>query len=218
MPNCAGKNWFRLAECGSALLLFVAIASGTTLAGPTDSASGAEAYFIDLKDGAKVPGKLILRFGLRGMGIAPAGEDLAGEDLKKTGHHHLLIDAELPPLDKPIPDDANHLHFDAGQTEAEITLSPGTHTLQLLLGDKDHVPHNPAVMSPRIRVIAGEGEAATAPSTTAPVTTTPTAPTTSTPTTTAPAAKRQLPSPDALRRRMPERFERYMPDPRDFRR
>src|ERR1700716_2590716 len=73
-----------------------------------------------------------------------------------SGHHHLLIDTELPPLDSPIPNDFNHLHFGAGQTEADITLKPGTHTLQLLLGDKDHIPHNPPVMSPRIRIAVME--------------------------------------------------------------
>ena len=84
-------------------------------------------------------------------GVAPDGSDRAN-----SGHHHLLIDTELPPLDQPIPNDFNHLHFGAGQTEAEITLKPGTHTLQLLLGDKDHIPHNPPVMSPRIRVAVTE--------------------------------------------------------------
>ena len=73
-----------------------------------------------------------------------------------SGHHHLLIDTELPPLDKPIPNDFNHLHFGAGQTEAEVTLKPGPHTLQLLFGDKDHVPHNPPIMSPRIRVVVAD--------------------------------------------------------------
>ena len=111
------------------------------------------------------------------MGIAPAGEDR-----ENTGHHHLLIDAELPSLDQPIPNDANHLHFDAGETEAEITLAPGTHSLQLLLGDKDHIAHNPPVMSLRIRVVASEGGAAPAAAGT-------------------PSAQRKtLPSPDALRR------------------
>ena len=82
--------------------------------------------------------KLKLYFGLRNMGIAPAGSDR-----ENSGHHHLLIDTQLPPLDKPIPNDFNHLHFGAGQTEAEITLKPGEHTLQLLMGDKDHIPHSP---------------------------------------------------------------------------
>ena len=91
------------------------------------------------------------------MGVAPAGSDRAN-----SGHHHLLIDTELPPLDKPIPNDFNHLHFGTGQTEAEVTLKPGPHTLQLLLGDKDHIPHNPPVMSPRIKVVVAEGAGATA--------------------------------------------------------
>jgi hypothetical protein len=137
-----------------ASLLFVIIAAfglahaqaqGT--GGLTRSPAGAEVYFIDLKDGATVPAQVKLYFGLRNMGVAPAGSDLPN-----SGHHHLLIDTPLPPLNKPIPNDFNHLHFGAGQTEADITLKPGLHTLQLLVGDKDHVPHNPPVMSPRIHV------------------------------------------------------------------
>ena len=88
-------------------------------------AAGSGVYFIDLKDGATVPSKLKLSFGLRNMGIAPAGTDRPN-----SGHHHLLIDTELPALDQPIPNDFNHLHFGAGQTETEITLKPGQHTLQ----------------------------------------------------------------------------------------
>jgi hypothetical protein len=121
--------------------------------GPTPSGPGAEVYFVDLKDGATIPAKSTIYFGLRNMGVAPAGS--AREN---SGHHHLLIDTDLPPLNQPIPNDFNHLHFGAGQTEAEITLKPGEHTLQLLMGDKDHVPHNPPVMSPRIRVkVEGQG-------------------------------------------------------------
>jgi hypothetical protein len=133
----------------------VAVAQTQRTGGLTRSPPGAEVYFIDLKDGATVPAKLKLYFGLRNMGVAPAGSDR-----ENSGHHHLLIDTELPPLNKPIPNDFNHLHFGAGQTEAEITLKPGRHTLQLLLGDKDHVPHMPPVMSPRIRVNVAEGPAA----------------------------------------------------------
>ena len=135
-------------------MLFVAIASGGAVfsqsqrtGGPTPSAPGAEVYFIDLKDGMTVPAKLKIYFGLRNMGVAPAGSDR-----ENSGHHHLLIDTEVPPLDQPIPNDFNHLHFGAGQTETEITLKPGVHTLQLLMGDKDHIPHTPPVMSPLIRV------------------------------------------------------------------
>jgi hypothetical protein len=118
----------------------------------TPSPPGAEVYFIDLKDGATVPSKLKLYFGLRNMGIAPAGSDRPN-----SGHHHLIIDSVLPPLNRPIPNDPDHLHFGAGQTEAEITLKPGRHSLQLVLGDKDHIPHMPPVMSPRIWVTVGEG-------------------------------------------------------------
>ena len=86
-------------------------------------------------------------FGTRNFGIAPAGVTT-----KNTGHHHLLIDAPVPPLDQPIPNDRNHLHFGLGQTETVIELPPGTHTLQLLMGDADHVPHDPPVMSKRITI------------------------------------------------------------------
>jgi hypothetical protein len=115
--------------------------------GPTPSPPGAEVYFDGLKDGTTIPSKLTVHFGLRNMGVAPAGADRPN-----SGHHHLLIDADLPPLDQPIPNDFNHLHFGGGQTETELALKPGEHTLQLLMGDKDHIPHTPPVMSPRIKV------------------------------------------------------------------
>ena len=143
---------FRLVNFVIALLVVCgtnsAFAEDRRNGGPTPSAEGAAVHFIDLKDGQTVSPKVTIRFGLREMGVAPAGSDRAN-----SGHHHLLIDTELPPLDQPIPNDFNHLHFGAGQTEAEVILKPGTHTLQLLLGDKDHIPHNPPVMSPRIRVV-----------------------------------------------------------------
>jgi hypothetical protein len=158
----AGRS-FRFVKSAMTLLIVGAATCGMASAeekrtgGPTPSAPGAEVYFSDLKDGATIPPKATIRFGLREMGVAPAGSDRAN-----SGHHHLLIDTELPPLDKPIPNDFNHLHFGTGQTEAEVTLKPGPHTLQLLLGDKDHIPHNPPVMSPRIRVVVAEaGTAAT---------------------------------------------------------
>jgi hypothetical protein len=115
--------------------------------GPTPAPPGAAVYFVDLKDGATIPTNATIHFGLRGMGVAPAGSDRAN-----SGHHHLLIDTDLPPLNRPIPNDFNHLHYGAGQTEAEVTLTPGEHTLQLLFADKDHIPHSPALASPRIRV------------------------------------------------------------------
>jgi hypothetical protein len=81
------------------------------------------------------------------MGVAPAGIEKAN-----TGHHHLIIDEALPPFDQPIPSDFNHLHFGAGQTEAMVTLPLGTHRLQLLLADENHVPHDPPIFSKPIQV------------------------------------------------------------------
>src|SRR4051794_29750027 len=124
--------------------------------GPTPSPAGATVYFIDVKDGATIAPKTIVHFGLRGMGLAPAGIER-----QNSGHHHLLIDTEAPALNEPIPSDFNHLHFGNGQTEAEVSLPPGEHTLQLMLGDLNHVPHSPPVMSERIRVRVAEGGAAT---------------------------------------------------------
>jgi hypothetical protein len=130
------------------MMCVAAYAQEKQVGGPTPSPPGAAVYFVDTKDGARLPTRAILHFGLRNMGVAPAGSVK-----ENSGHHHLLIDAELPPLDQPIPNDFQHLHFGAGQTEAEITLTPGEHILQLLLGDKDHIPHTPPVMSDQIRVV-----------------------------------------------------------------
>jgi hypothetical protein len=112
-----------------------------------DLPRGAELYFIAPADGATVTSPVTVRFGLRGMGVAPAGIAMDG-----TGHHHLLIDAELPAPDQPIPADANHLHFGKGQTETVLTLAPGKHRLRLLLGDHLHRPHDPPVVSEVITI------------------------------------------------------------------
>jgi hypothetical protein len=111
------------------------------------SAPNTRVFFVDLQDGATVPSKLKLRFGIEGMEIAAAGVAKPN-----TGHHHLLIDSELPPLDQPIPSDFNHIHFGGGQTETEITLPAGEHTLQLLLGDQAHIPHMPPVFSQVVHI------------------------------------------------------------------
>lgn len=105
-------------------------------------------YFITPTDGAVVESPVIVKFGLEGMGVAPAGVDV-----KNTGHHHLLIDTGLPPLDKPIPSDEHHRHFGGGQTEAVLELEPGKHTLQLLLGNHSHIPHDPPVVSEKITIM-----------------------------------------------------------------
>jgi hypothetical protein len=114
----------------------------------TAAPENALAYFLSPANGATVTSPFTIRFGLRGMGVAPAGVTNAN-----TGHHHLLIDVEtLPPDNLPIPNDANHRHFGLGQTETEITLPPGQHTLQLVLGDALHIPHQPPVRSEKITV------------------------------------------------------------------
>ena len=113
----------------------------------TTSPAGAKVYFISPKNGAKIKGPVKVVMGLSGMGIAPAGTDAPD-----TGHHHVLIDAEDPNLDAPIPADDRHRHFGKGQTEATLDLPPGKHTLQLVLGDRNHIPHNPPVMSEKITI------------------------------------------------------------------
>lgn len=123
-------------------------------AGPpaTPAPAGASLYFISPADGERVQGEVLVRFGLRGMGIAPAGINLEG-----TGHHHLLINLDsLPALDQPIPADDQHVHFGKGQTETTISLPPGSHTLQLILGDYLHRPHQPAVLSEKIQITVVE--------------------------------------------------------------
>ena len=114
------------------------------------SASGAEVFIISPHDGAKVGNPVVVQFGLKGMGVAPAGIKMDG-----TGHHHLFIDTDLPTdLSKPIPAAVENkiMHFGKGQTEVSLTLPPGKHTLQLLLGDYLHIPHNPPVMSKKITI------------------------------------------------------------------
>ncbi|MEN8180511.1 MAG: DUF4399 domain-containing protein [Pseudomonadota bacterium] len=105
-------------------------------------------YIISPTDGETVTSPVTVRFGLKGLGVAPAGVNK-----EKTGHHHLLIDVKkLPAMDKPIPSNDNHKHFGGGQTEAILDLPPGEHTLQLLLGDMNHIPHKPPVLSKKISV------------------------------------------------------------------
>jgi hypothetical protein len=128
-------------------LLALCDAATCQTGGPTPSPPGAAVYFIGLKDGDTLPTKATIHFGLRGMGVAPAGSDRVN-----SGHHHLIVDAPTPALNVEIPNDFQHLHFGAGQTETEITLTPGDHTLQLVFGDKNHVPHSPPLVSDRIKV------------------------------------------------------------------
>lgn len=110
-------------------------------------AADAALYIITPADGTTVQNPVTVRFGLKGMGVAPAGVEAAN-----TGHHHLLIDTGLPAMDMPIAKDDKHRHFGGGQTETTVELAPGKHTLQLLLGDHNHVPHNPPVVSEKITI------------------------------------------------------------------
>jgi hypothetical protein len=112
------------------------------------STAGAEVYIVSPKDGATVKGPVTVVFGLKGMGIAPAGIKLDG-----TGHHHLLVDSDVPAdLSQPLPATEKVLHFGKGQTETSLPLAPGKHTLQLVLADSLHIPHDPAVISKKVTI------------------------------------------------------------------
>ena len=104
-------------------------------------------YFINLEDGDRVESPFLIQFGLSGMGIAPAGTDRSN-----TGHHHLLINVNDIDLSKPIPSSSNHIHFGGGQTESLVDLMPGDYSMQLVLGDMTHTPHNPPIISQRINI------------------------------------------------------------------
>jgi Domain of unknown function (DUF4399) len=109
----------------------------------------ASLYFIWPQDGAVIKGAFWCRFGLRGMGVTHAGDDFPN-----SGHHHLFIDINDPvDPNEAIPQDKNHLHFGTGQTEARIELPPGRHTLQLVLGDAQHFPFKPPVVSKKITIL-----------------------------------------------------------------
>ena len=111
---------------------------------PTD----AKVYFIEPTDGQTVSQKFKVKFGLSGMGVAPAGTNH-----EKTGHHHVLIDGEiLPDMSKPLPSTDIIRHFGGGQTETELVLPAGKHTLQLLLGNYAHIPHDKPVLSKKITI------------------------------------------------------------------
>ena len=127
-----------------ALLLLPATAHAQGKAAHKD----AYLYFVWPQDGTVIKGAFWARFGLRNMGVTHAGDDF-----ENAGHHHLLIDVNSPlESNEPIPQDKNHLHFGAGQTETRIELLPGKHTLQLVLGDAKHYPFKPPVVSKKITV------------------------------------------------------------------
>lgn len=113
----------------------------------SQSIVGSNLYFISPNHGETVSNPVTIKFGLKGMGVAPAGVDRKG-----TGHHHLLIDIDKINYNQVIPNDSQYKHFGNGQTETQIELPPGEHTLQLLLGDARHIPHEPPVVSKKITI------------------------------------------------------------------
>jgi hypothetical protein len=141
-----------LAACGDKATSEPAVEAPTPAPAPTmpertTSAVGATVFFIGPADGETVSNPVSIVFGIIGMTVAPAGQDVP-----HSGHHHLLIDTGLPDIGLPIPKDEHHIHFGDGSTVTEITLDPGEHTLQMLLGDHLHIPHDPPLMSDVITI------------------------------------------------------------------
>jgi hypothetical protein len=122
---------------------------GPAAAEPKSMPDGARVYIIWPADGQVISGgKFWVRMGLSAGGVAPAGTEK-----QWTGHHHLIVDADLPPFDEEIPNDKHHLHYGLGQTEARLELPPGRHTLQMLFADDAHLPHKPPLYSAKITII-----------------------------------------------------------------
>ena len=134
------------------LVIGMSLALQTVQAQYKSAPEGAKAYIIAPQNGAVVPPTFDVKFGLHGMGVAPAGIQA-----ENTGHHHLLIDVEdMPDMSKPLPATDHIVHFGGGQTETTISLEPGEHTLQLVLGNFAHIPHDTAVVSKTITVYVKE--------------------------------------------------------------
>lgn len=138
-----------------ALLVLTALLASSNAVSATEgglprqpSTPGTVVYIISPAAGDTVTSPVTVRFGLRGMGIAPAGIEKPG-----TGHHHLLIDTDPPDMSLPVPADDHHKHYGGGQTETTLELEPGRHSLQLLLGDAFHIPQDPPVISEKIEIL-----------------------------------------------------------------
>ena len=137
--------WF--AVLPALLLCASATAQETGKIPRTQRPADAKLYLISPANGAELTNPVTIRFGLAGMGVAPAGVVSPN-----TGHHHLMIDAPAPPADLPIPKDDQHRHFGGGQTEVTLNLAPGEHTLQLELADQNHVPFDPPLLSEPVKI------------------------------------------------------------------
>jgi hypothetical protein len=135
---------------GLAGLIFMSLAAtGVAIAQDfrSPAPAGAKVYFIEPKNGAEISGPVTVKMGLSGMGVAPAGVEK-----KDTGHHHVLINQPTFDPMAPLPADDKHRHFGNGQTETVLNLPAGSYTLQLVLGDHNHIPHNPAIVSEAIKI------------------------------------------------------------------
>lgn len=140
----------RTVRIGALVAFGLSLAGGFALAQlpRTKAPANVHEYIISPKDGDTVSRTFTVQFGLKGMGVAPAGVNTPN-----TGHHHLLIDVATPPnMTTPLPATDQIRHFGGGQTETELTLTPGKHTLQLVLGDHLHIPHDPPITSPVVTV------------------------------------------------------------------
>lgn len=139
----------RMLAIATAAWVLAAAAVGADAQDRTPSPKGAKVFIISPKNGAQVTSPVTVKFGIKGMTLVPAGTQQ-----ENSGHHHLLIDTDPPAdLSQPIPAIPNKIvHFGKAQTETTVTLPPGKHTLQLLLGDDKHIPHNPPVMSKKITI------------------------------------------------------------------
>ncbi|MCX7080683.1 MAG: DUF4399 domain-containing protein [Pseudomonas sp.] len=143
------KTFVSRAALVSLLLGASMLASAADSTARTPAPKGATVSIVSPADGATVGESFKVRFAVEGIALAPAGDQT-----KNTGHHHLFIDVDtLPAENMPIPKDANHMHFGLAQTETDIKLAPGKHTLQMELGDKNHVPFDPPIVSKKITVI-----------------------------------------------------------------
>jgi hypothetical protein len=138
----------RAVALAAVLVLASALGAGTWAADAGFWPKDASVYIISPRNGSTVKNPVTVIFGLKGLGIAPAGVDKPN-----TGHHHLLIDTDVPAnLDQPLPETDNIKHFGKGQTQTTLTLTPGKHTLQLIFGDMSHIPHNPPLVSKKITI------------------------------------------------------------------
>ena len=148
LAGCA-NNQTRVMSIAPTAPMKINVSTPTLAAGyvKVAAAPGAALYFVNLKNGDTLASPVLVQFGLRGMGVAPAGIEKAG-----TGHHHLLIDVPELDVNAPIAVSDQLRHFGLGQTEVTLEMKPGQHTLQLLLGDQNHIPHHPVVMSERITI------------------------------------------------------------------